>query len=163
MKYLIFKTAAAFAILGYLFSARKFILFLNQLNPFQGLLFYYLQLFVTLEVLQFFGLVIGGVKMTSLTQTIGELLMVFAFFILVDQESAWVAYVIGEDEGKKKDYPVVYTQAEDGAVYYLWNTYVTSNPETVRFLTFVVTPVVLVSLGLYLTGGEKVRREMLMG
>lgn len=163
MKYLIMKTVAAFAILGYLFSSRKLILFLNSLNPFQGLLFYYIQLFVTLEVLQYFGLVVGGVKMTSLTQTIGELLMVFAFFIIVDQESAWVAYVIGEDEGKKKDYPVVYTQAEDGAVYYLWNTYVTSNPETVRFLTFVVTPAVLVALGLYLTGGEKVRREMLMG
>ena len=101
--------------------------------------------------------------MVSLAQTIGELLMVFAFFIIVDQESAWVAYVVGEDEGKKKDYPVVYTQAEDGAVYYLWSTYVTSNPEVARILTFVVTPVVLMSAGLYLTGGAKVRREMLMG
>jgi hypothetical protein len=163
MRNLILKTGVAFAILGYLFSSRKFILFLNSLNPFQGLLFYYLQLFVTLEVLQYFGLVIGGVKMTDLSQTIGELMMVFAFFILVDQESAWVAYVIGEDEGKKKDYPVVYTQAEDGATYYLWSTYVTKNPETARFLTFVVTPVVLVGLGLYLTGGAKVRRDLLMG
>lgn len=163
MKYLILKTAAVFAVLGYLFSSRKLILFLNSMNPFQGLLFYYLQLFVTLEVLQWFGLVVGGVKMVSLTQTIGELLMVFAFFIIVDQESAWVAYVVGENEGKKKDYPIVYTQAEDGAVYYLWSTYVTSNPEVARMLTFVLTPVVLMSAGLYLTGGAKVRREMLMG
>jgi len=161
MQRLILKTALAFAVFGYLFSSRQFILFLNRLNPFQGLLFYYLQLFVTLEVLQYFGLVIGGVKMQSITQTIGELMIVFAFFILVDQESAWVAYVIGEDEGKKKDYPVVYTQAEDGAVYYLWSTYVTNNPDTARMLTFVVTPVVLVAIGLYLTGGAKVRRELL--
>lgn len=161
MQRLILKTALAFAVLGYLFSSRQFILFLNRLNPFQGLLFYYLQLFVTLEVLQYFGLVIGGVKMQSITQTIGELMIVFAFFILVDQESAWVAYVIGEDEGKKKDYPVVYTQSEDGAVYYLWSTYVTNNPDTARMLTFVVTPVVLVAIGLYLTGGTKVRRELL--
>ena len=161
MKQLILKTAVAFAILGYLFSSRQFILFLNRLNPFQGLVFYYLQLFVTLEVLQYFGLVIGGVKMQSFTQTIGELMIVFAFFILVDQESAWVAYVIGEDEGKKKDYPVVYTQAEDGAVYYLWSTYVTKNPDTARMLTFVITPVVLVAIGLYLTGGAKVRRDLL--
>lgn len=101
--------------------------------------------------------------MTSIFQTIGELLIIFAFFILVDQESAWVAYVVGEHEGTKKDYPVVYTQAEDGAVYYLWSTYVTKNPDTARFLTFVVTPILLVSLGLYLTGGEKVRRELLSG
>lgn len=163
MKHVLLKTAGVFALLGYLFSSRKLILFLNSLNPFQGLLFYYLQLFVTLEVLQYFGLVIGGVKMQSLTQTIGELLMVFAFFIIVDQESAWVAYVVGENEGKTKDYPVVYTQAEDGAVYYLWSTYVTSNPETARLLTFVVTPTVLVVLGLLLTGGKTVRRELLAG
>ena len=161
MKQLILKTVAAFAIIGYLFSSRQFILFLNQLNPFQGLFFYYLQLFVTLEILRYFGLVIGGIKMQSIFQTIGELMIIFAFFILVDQESAWVAYVVGEDEGKKKDYPVVYTQAEDGAVYYLWSTYVTSNPDTARLLTFVLTPVVLVTLGLYLTGGAKVRRELL--
>lgn len=158
MRQLILKTAAAFALMGYLFSSRKFILFLNAQNPFQGLLFYYLQLFVTLEILQYFGLVIGGIRMTSLAQTIGELLIVFAFFIIVDQESEWVAYVVGQQEG---DYPVVYTQAEDGAVYYLWNTYVTKNPEVARILTFVVTPAILVSLGLYLTGGVQVRRELL--
>lgn len=163
MKQLILKTAATFGVLGYLFSSRSFILFLNRLNPFQGLLFYYLQLFVTLELLQYFGLVIGGVKMTSLFQTLGELFIIFAFFILVDQESAWVAYVVGQEEGKKKDYPVVYTQAEDGAVYYLWSTYVTKDPDMARFLTFVLTPIVLVSIGLYLTGGAKVRRELLAG
>lgn len=163
MRNLIVRTAAAFALLGYIFSSRQLILFLNSMNPFQGLLFYYLQLFVTLEVLQWFGLVVGGVRMTSLTQTLGELLMVFAFFIIVDQESAWVAYVVGENEGKKKDYPVVYTQAEDGAVYYLWSTYVTSDPEVARMLTFVVTPAVLVAIGLFITGGTRVRRDMLMG
>lgn len=161
MKQLILKTAGAFALLGYLFSSRRFILFLNNLNPFQGLLFYYLQLFVTLEVLQYFGLVIGGIRMTSFLQTIGELLMVFAFFIIVDQESGWVAQVVGDQKGKKEEYPVVYTQAEDGAVYYLWSTYVTSDPEKARFLTFVVTPAILVSIGLYLTGGRSVRRDLL--
>ena len=161
MRNLVLKTAAAFAVIGYLFSSRQFILFLNRMNPFQGLLFYYLQLFVTLEVLQAFGLVIGGVKLQSLTQTLGELLMVFAFFILVDQESAWVAHVTGEPEGKDKDYPVVYTQAEDGAVYYLWTTYVTSNPDVARILTFVVTPAVFVAIGLVLTGGKAVRRDLL--
>lgn len=162
MKQLILKTAIAFAIIGYIFSSRAFILFLNKLNPFQGLLFYYLQLFITLEVLQYFGLIIGGVKMQSFTQTLGELMIVFAFFILVDQESAWVAYVIGEDEGKKKDFPVVYTQAEDGATYYLWNTYVTKDPDTARMLTFVLTPAILVALGLYLTGGAKVRKDLFL-
>lgn len=161
MRDLIVKSALTFAVLGYIFSSRQLIRFLNGLNPFQGLLFYYAQMFVTLEILQWFGLIIGGVKMVSLAQTLGELIIVFAFFIIVDQESAWVAYVVGEEEGKKKDYPVIYTQAEDGAVYYLWSTYFTSNPETARFLTFVATPAVMVSLGLYLTGGRAMRRDLL--
>lgn len=161
MRDLIVRTALLFAILGYVFSSRRLIQFLNSMNPLQGLLFYYVQLFVTLEVLQYFGLIIGGVKMQSVVQTIGELMIVFAFFIIVDQESEWVAYVIGEQEGKKKDYPVLYTQSEDGAVYYLWSTYVTSNPDTARLLTFVVTPAVLVAIGLYLTGGKAVRRDLL--
>ena len=161
MRDLIVRTAIAFAVLGYIFSSRQFIRFLNNLNPFQGLLFYYLQLFVTLEILQWFGLIIGGVKMTSLVQTIGELIIVFAFFIIVDQESAWVAQVVGEEEGKKKDYPVIYTQAEDGAVYYLWSTYVTKDPDTARLLTFVLTPAVMVAVGLYLTSGQAIRRDLL--
>jgi hypothetical protein len=161
MRNLILKTAGAFALLGWLFSSRKFILFLNQLNPFQGLLFYYLQIFLTLEVLQYFGLIIGGVRMTSLTQTLGELMMIFAFFIIVDNESEWIQIVVGENTKEKQNCPKVYLQAEDGATYYLWKTYVTKNEEVLRLLTFVVTPAILVGLGLYLTGGAKLRRELL--
>lgn len=161
MKQLIFKTAGTFALLGWIFSSRKFILFLNKLNPIQGLIFYYFQIFVTLEVLQYFGLVIGGVRMTSFSQTFGELLIIFAFFVLVNNESDWVQIVVGEDTHQKQVCPRVYTQAEDGAAFYFWKTYVTDNEEVARTLTFVVTPVILVGLGLYLTGGRAVRRDFL--
>lgn len=161
MKYLILRTAIAFAVLGFLFSSRTVILTLNSLTPIQGLLIYYLEIFLTLEFLQWIGLVVGGIQMRNLLQTLGELFIIFAFFIIVDFESAWIAYVVGEDKGKKVDYPVLYTQAEDGAVYYLWSTYVTSDSEKARILTYVVTPALLVSLGLYLTGGKRIHRELL--
>jgi len=151
----------AFAVIGLVFSSRQFILTLNRLNPVQGLLVYYTYLFLALEFLRWLGLVIGGVKMTSITQTLGELMIVFAFFIIVDFESEWVAHVVGESEGKKKDYPVVYTQSEDGSVYYLWKTFVTDNPDLLRIFTFVLTPAVLVGFGLYLTGNGKIRRELI--
>lgn len=135
------------------------IIFLNNLTPIKGLIFYYILLFVTLEILQWFGLVVGGIKMQSLRQTLGELFIIFSFFIIVDFESAWIAYVVGENEGKKKDYPIIYTQAEDGAIYYMWTTYVTSNPEIARILTYVLTPSILVSIGFFLTGGSNIKRE----
>lgn len=161
MKNIIAKTALTFALLGYIFSSRYFILFLNQLDPIQGLVFYYFQIFVTLEVLQYFGLVIGGVKMTSITQTIGELLMIFAFFIIVDNESEWIQVVVGEEKKEKQNCPKVYLQAEDGATYYFWKTLTGASPDVLRILTFVVTPALLVSIGLFLTGGVSVRRELL--
>lgn len=161
MRNAILKTAGAFALLGYIFSSRKFILFLNQLNPLQGLLFYYFQIFLTLETLQYFGLVIGGVKMNSIAQTIGELMIIFAFFIIVDNESEWIQIVVGEDTKKKQNCPPLYLQAEDGATYFFWKTLTGAKPDTLRILTFIVTPILLVSTGLYLTGGKAVRRDLL--
>ena len=101
--YKLLKIMLTFALLGFIFSTRKAILFLNSLNPFQGLIVYYIFLFIILEILQWFGLIVGGVKMQSIKQTIGELLIIFAFFIVVDFESEWVAIVVGEEEHKKKD------------------------------------------------------------
>lgn len=161
MKQLILKIVFAFAVFGYIFSSRKFILFLNNLNPIAGLAFYYFQLFVVLEILQYFGLVIGGVKMTDLSQTIGQLLIIFAFFIIVDNESEWVQIVVGEKTKEKQNCPKLYIQSEDGAVFYFWKTFITQNEEILRLLTFVVTPAILATIGLYLTGGKVVRRELL--
>jgi len=167
----------AFALMGYLFSSRPIILFMNTLNPLQGLVVYYVIIFVTLEILQLFGLIIGGVRMASLRQTLGEVLIIFAFFVIVDWESGWVQDVVAEDRTRRGvpahtsadtsttlgnqalECPNVYLQAEDGAVYYLMNTYVSSNKEVARLLSFVVVPAVLALAGLYLTRGV-VRRSL---
>lgn len=153
------QAALAFATLGYLFSSRTLITFLNGLTPFQGLVFYYVQLFVTLEVLQRMGLVIGGVKMTSPYQTIGELIIIFAFFILVVQKSQWVEHVIEEQTGQPQNYPVIFVHSEDGATYAFWRMF--AGPDTARILTFVVTPAILVAIGTYLMGFRRIQRHLL--
>lgn len=160
MRNVLLKTAGAFALLGFLLTTRRYILFLNTLSPFQGLLVYYLQIFLTLEFLQYIGLVIGGVRQETLMHTLGELMVIFAFFIVVDFESEWVQVVVGDESKEKQNCPRVYLQAEDGAVYYLWKK-VTQNPETLRLLTFVVTPVLLSVIGVYLMGGRAIKRELL--
>ena len=80
----ILKFVIAFALLGFLFSTKTMIIALNSLSPIKGLIIYYFILFITLELLQWFGLIIGGVKIQNIRQTIGELLIIFAFFIIVD-------------------------------------------------------------------------------
>jgi hypothetical protein len=153
------QSALVFGVLGYLFSSRTLITFLNGLSPFQGLLFYYVQLFVTLEILQSLGLVIGGIKLTSPLQTLGELMIIFAFFILVVQKSQWVEHVIEEQTGQPQNYPVIFVHSEDGATYAFWRQF--AEPETARILTFVVTPAVLVALGTYLMGFKRIQRSLL--
>jgi hypothetical protein len=166
-----------FAFLGFLFSSRPLILALNTLNPFQGLIVYYTIIFITLEIMQYFGLIIGGIKMGSFTQTLGELMIIFAYFIIFDMESAWIQEVVNEARGgsssksshdKKKesqdtslgdqalDCPNVYLQAEDGATYYLVGLLV-KNKEYARYITFVGVPAVLAFVGLWLTRGRVYR------
>ena len=160
-----------FAFLGFLFSSRPLILALNALNPFQGLIVYYSIIFITLEVMQYFGLIIGGVKMGSFTQTLGELMIIFAYFIIFDMESAWIQDVVSDARGGEKtkkdskdtslgdqalDCPNVYLQAEDGATYYLVGLLV-KNKEYARYITFVAVPAVLSFVGLWLTRGRVYR------
>ena len=164
---------ATFAFLGFLFSSRPLILGMNSLNPFQGLLVYYTIIFVTLEIMQYFGLIIGGIKISSSWQTLGELMIIFAYFIIFDMESAWIQHVVDESRGGKKeekkgketslgdqtmDCPNVYLQAEDGATFYLVSQII-KNKETARYITFVAIPAVLAFAGIWLTRG-KVYRHM---
>ena len=153
------QSALVFAFLGYVFSSRKFILFLNSLTPTQGLIFYYFQLFVTLEVLQYLGLVVGGIKIASTIQTFGELLVIFAFFILVDQESRWIQVVVGEETKQEQRCPQLYLQSEDGATFEFWSHWF--SPDTARVLTFIVTPAILVAVGTYLMGFKRIQRSLL--
>lgn len=155
------KTALAFGLIGFLLSSRQYILAINQLSPVQGLLVYYLQIFLTLEVLQWFGLVVGGVRQETLWHTLGEMMIIFAFFMIVDLESKWVQIVVGEETKQEQNCPKVYIQAEDGAVFYMWNEVLGFAADVSRWLTFVVTPAVLAFGGMILTSGKPIQRALL--
>lgn len=110
--------------------------------------------------------------MGSFTQTLGELMIIFAYFIIFDMESAWIQEVVNEARGgketKKKeskdtslgdqalDCPNVYLQAEDGATYYLVGLLV-KNKEHARYITFIAIPAILSFVGLWLTRGRVYR------
>jgi hypothetical protein len=127
--------------------------------------------------MQVAGLVIGGVAMNSLLQTLGETIILFSYFIIFDMTSSWVQYVVDEDmekRGVKKtekkldkstslgdqplECPNLYLQAEDGATFYTVSQFV-KDKETVRYITFMVIPAILTFIGLILTRG-KVNRTM---
>lgn len=136
------------AFIGFIFSTRHWLLFLNQLNPFIGLLVYYMIITITILILQFFGLIIAGITFDSLSHTIGTILIIFSFFLVCCWESCWVAIVTkGTCDGTSN----VILQSEDGACYYMWSLILgDKNIELLHILTYVITPFVLTLIGQFL-------------
>lgn len=139
-------------VIGWVFSSKTWLMFLNNLDPPVGLAVYYLIIFVTLLFLQHIGLVIADLPFNSLNHAIGTILIIFSFFVVFDWTSYYVTQVT---QGEHAAPPSrVYLQSEDGAVYYVWNTLAGLPIQQARFMTYVVTPITLSILGLILIKGN---------
>jgi hypothetical protein len=146
--------ALALALMGFALTSRSWLLFLDGLNPIQGLAVYYLILYVSLYMLSRLDLVVFGFKIKEPLQTLGLLLITFAFFICVDWESPYVQLVTGRSVENVS--PVLF-QAEDGAIWFLWqNAIPWADLEALRLLTYVATPFILALVGGLLVS-EKVK------
>jgi hypothetical protein len=144
--------AVALAVMGFLFSTHEMILFLNDLIPLQGLLVYYVIVYLALFILSRMDLVIFGFKIKTVMQTVGLTIITFAFFITVNWTSPYVQYVTtGSVQGASN----IFYQSEDGAIWYLWSLLLpTVGVEVVRILTYVVSPFLLALLGGLLVSGR---------
>jgi hypothetical protein len=131
--------ATLFAVLGWIFSTKKYITFLHTVNPVIGLFFYYTILYIIIFMLHYFGLNITKMHWNIHLKTIGSLLILFSFFIVFGWESEYMCKSINKDCGPK--------QSEDAAVFHIWYS-LTNDFEKSRILTYVVTPFVLVMTGM---------------
>ena len=92
--------AVVFAVMGFLLSSKKFVLFLGGKTPFIGLLIYYAIMFASLFILSKLGLTVLNVKIEKFLQTIGLLLITFAFFVVINFESQYVQIITENTEIK---------------------------------------------------------------
>lgn len=144
--------ALAFAVLGFVFYTRTFLLAINTLNPVEGLIVYYIVIWSSLFILSKFDLVIFGIKIKSFQQTIGILLITFAFFVVVDWSSAYVQWATtGHFSGASG----VFYQDEDGALWSLWSWLIPATSGVTiwidRVLAFSVSPAIIAVIGGFLT------------
>lgn len=147
-----FVLALALALMGFAFSSRSMLTYLNGLSPLEGLIVYYVILYACLYVLSRLDLVVFGFKIKDPLQTLGLLLITFAFFITVDWESPYVQIVTTGSVGNVS--PVLF-QAEDGAAWFLWQqAYPSADFEILRLLTYVLTPFILAVVGGLLVSGK---------
>src|SRR5438445_8932778 len=125
--------AAAFAVGGFIFYQKSFLLYLSGLTPLQGLFVYYAVLGTFVFALQYFKLLSAG-----LHNAIGVLMLFFAVALIANWTNPYVQFVTtGNVAGAS---PVFY-QAEDGVVWDFWyNTVGIKDFETAKYLSFVLTP-----------------------
>jgi len=145
-----FFLAVALSLLGFVFSMRTWLLWLNTLNPFEGFIVYYIILYVSLFILSKAGLVVFGLKIDDPVQTLGLLLITFSFFLIVGFSSGYVQYVT---TGSMAGASSIYYQCEDGMVWWAFSQFV-SDIWVCRILTFVVTPFILTLIGGFLVSGK---------
>lgn len=138
-----------FSLFGFVFTSRKFLLFYDKFPPYGGLVFYYFILFFTILFLQYIGLEIGGIKYTDWKHTIGTMLILFAFFIVVDWESCYIN-IVTKGSCNKEQFSNIYLASEDGAVFDLYSRIFPKKNNLNRILTYVITPFILGVIGLYL-------------
>lgn len=143
----------ALAVMGFLFSSREWLMWLNTLTPISGLVVYYIVLFFSLLILSKAGLIINQVKISNPKQVFGLLMVTFAFFIVVGFSSAYTQWVTNSNI----DISPVFVQCEDGSVFYAWSQVippVAANMEMLRILTYVVSPVLIGFIGVGLVKGR---------
>jgi len=141
-------TALVIAFMGFIFSLKGLLLWLNSLSPIEGLFVYFVIMYTALFILSHFGLIIWKFEIKNAWQVLGATMIVFAFFITVNCENPYVQYVT---EGSMEGASGIFYQSEDGATWYFWNTVLgIQNLEIVRILTFMFTPFILTLGGAYL-------------
>lgn len=137
----IFIIATLFSILGWLFTTEYYIKLLHTINPVYGLILYYSIFYIIVYLLHVIGLDIQKTHIDIHLNTIGTILILFSFFLIFGWESEYMCKKINKDCGPK--------QSEDAAVFHIWKL-ITKDMETARFMTYVVSPFILVVTGIIL-------------
>ena len=140
--------ALAIAAMGFIFSAREWVFFLNTLTPFSGFLVYYAILYVSLYILGKMDLVVFGFKIDDPLETLGLLLIGFAFFATINSQSGYIQIITG---GSVANISPIFLQSEDGVLWWLWyNVIGVTDLQLCRYLAFSVSTFVIALLGLAL-------------
>jgi hypothetical protein len=144
--------AVAIGVIGFVFSTRTWLLFLNGLDAVLGFLMYYIVLYGTLLVFSKMKLIIFAPKIGNVRGTVGVVLLTFALFVTVNWENPYVQYITTGSFGGAS--PILF-QAEDG-VTWLFVTQVLGivNIELARIFAFSIVPALVALVGLSLIGGR---------
>lgn len=129
------RLALAFAIAGFVFTSKPWLRWLHGLTPEQGLVVKWVAILTTIFLID---LADPTLKLEHKTQALGAVMVLAAFNMIFNYQSEWI-----DDSGAGN----VQIQTPDGALYRRARSNLGLQPETARFLVFVLVPFGLVFFG----------------
>jgi Ca2+/Na+ antiporter len=132
------------AALGFVFTSRPWLRWLNTLSPELGLFVKHVIILLSIVLISSLD---PSIKFAHHRQILGVLLLYVAFVMIFNYQSDWIQDANAEDVGD---------QTVDGAIYHRSREVLKLSPDVSRLLTFVVVPFFLVLVGsLFVHHGQK--------
>ena len=135
------RLAAAFALVGFIFTSKLWLRWLHGLGPEHGLVAKWVAILGAIFLLDWAD---PSLRLEHKTQALGVVMVLAAFNIIFNYQSEWI------DESGSGN---VQIQTPDGALYHRARKNLGLNPDVARILVFVLVPFALV------LGGSKLVRN----
>jgi ABC-type branched-subunit amino acid transport system permease subunit len=129
------RLAAAFALVGFIFTSKLWLRWLHGLGPEHGLAVKWVAILGAILLLDWAD---PTLKLEHKTQALGVIMVLAAFNMIFNYQSEWI------DESGSGN---VQVQTPDGALYRRARTILGLDPELARLFVFVLVPFILVFFG----------------
>lgn len=129
------RLAATFAILGFVFTSKQWLQFLNKYNPETGLIIKHSVILLSIYILAWSD---PYIKFVHHHQALGVLLLYMTFVLIFNYQSGWIKDVKAENVEK---------QTFDGVIYHRSKQIPNIEPQMARIVSFVIIPFILVIIG----------------
>ncbi len=130
-----FRLAATIAILGFIFTSKQWLQWLNKYSPETGLIIKHAVILLSIYILAWSD---PYIKFAHHHQALGVLLLYITFVMIFNYQSGWIKDIKVEN---------VEEQTFDGVVYHRSKQILNVEPNTARIISFVIIPFILVVFG----------------
>ena len=129
------RLAATFAVLGFVFTSKQWLQWLNKYNPETGLIIKHTVILLSIYILAWSD---PYIKFVHHHQAIGVLLLYMTFVLIFNYQSGWIKDIKADN---------VEDQTFDGVVYHRSKKIMNIEPQMARIISFVIIPFILVIIG----------------
>lgn len=143
-------TALLLSTIGFFYTTSYWVIFLNKLTPPTGYFLNLIMFYGFILLFSWLGLTFLGFKLDKWYNVFGLFFVTYAIMIITNLNSPYFNMIINNTVDNISN---IYFQSADGAVWFFWDK-IFDNIQILRFLTYVITPMILTLFGALLIKKE---------